>query len=207
MKRVSIVLANLMAANGILNHETAARVDHAIWLEGDNPSDLLLLCGWPYRVDCGVAIADAMRIFIAERHPKYLGKVRCQRLSRDTVGDAVLSRIYLDSIMDGSLREVHVVTSDYHVERTRVIFDFVFRGFSDVFVSGVSGFSSDKLVVSEMESLEAFERTFEGALPGDMPSIFGSLCSKHPYYNGEVYPKLQCFQGIRHELLVEGGLS
>lgn len=193
MKRFSIVLANLMSERGELNAETIARVDLAAQNEKNEVSTLILLCGWPYRLDSDIAIADAMREYLLAKHPAFSQRTRCQRLSRDTVGDAVFSRIYLDSLMGGKVTcLVNVVTSDYHVDRTREIFEFVFGRTCSVSVSGVPGFQHEDSATREADSLAAFRNTFSNALPGDLSSIYAALRNRHPFYNGQVYPKIEC---------------
>ena len=191
MNRFSIVLANLMSETGELNAETAARVDLAVQIEKHHESTLFLLCGWPYRPDCDISIADAMKGYLLAKYPSLSKVSRCQGLSRDTVGDAVFSRIYLNALV-GSLATyvVNVVTSDYHVERTREIFEFVYGEACSVSVVGVSGFRADDSAAKEADSLSAFRTCFCGVLPGDLDSIFSLLRNNHPFYNGEVYPRI-----------------
>jgi hypothetical protein len=191
MKRVSIVLANQMSETGELNAETAARVDLAAQIEKNEGSTLILLCGWPYRSDSNIAIADAMRVYLLAKHPAFSQKARCQRLSRDTVGDAVFSRIYLDNLIGGlATCLVNVFTSDYHMDRTREIFEFVFGGICSVSVSGVPGFRCEDSATREADSLAAFRSTFGNALPGDLNSIYSALRNHHPFYNGQAYPRI-----------------
>lgn len=191
MKRVSIILANLMNQRGELNAETAARVDLAAQIEKNEASALIILCGWPYRTDSDVAIADAMRGYLLAKYPAFSQKARCQRLSRDTVGDAIFSRIYLDHLIGGlATCLINVFTSDYHVERTREIFEFVFGRTCSVSISGVPGFQCEDSAAREADSLAAFRSTFRNALPGDLTSIYSTLRNRHPFYNGQVYPKI-----------------
>ena len=126
MIRVSVILANLMDKYGNLNAESAARVDCAVAHDSLVESSIFLLCGWAYREDSEIAIADAMHEYTRKRYPSISTRVICQRTSRDTVGDALFSRIYLDRLTRGSCYSVKVTTSDYHVERTSEIFNFFF---------------------------------------------------------------------------------
>lgn len=191
MKKLSVVLANLMSMNGELNAETSARVDLAAQLENEKESALILLCGWNYRPDCAITIADAMKKYLIENHTIDPRRIDCQRMSRDTVGDAIYSRIYADVLAGDPFQQVNVVTSSYHMDRSREIFEFVFGKNFLVTVSGVPGFESDNSSALEASSLSAFRKTFEKASPGDLTSIFYSLRNYHPYYNGEVFSKIE----------------
>ncbi len=186
-----------MSESGVLNAETAARIDLAAQSERHQESTLIMLCGWPYRSDCEIAIADAMREYLIAKHPKLSHKSICQRLSRDTIGDAIFCRIYLDTTTSSLANYlVNVVTSDYHVERSRVIFEFVFGGSCPVSVEGAPGFEHDWSAAKEADSLSAFRTTFKNALPGDLESIFSALRNNHPFYNGEIYPRIRSYSDV-----------
>lgn len=188
--RVSIVLANLMSRSGVLNSETTARLELAAQLEINRPSHLLMLCGWDYRTDSSIAIADAMKAHLIACYPKLTTKVVCQRLSRDTVGDALFSRIFLDLAFQHRPLRIDVVTSDYHAERSREIFEFIFGEQHIVSVSSSSGFSTISGAGSEGDSLMAFRNTFGGVVPGDVPAALNALRERHPFYNGRIFPKI-----------------
>lgn len=189
--RVSVVLGNLLSSKGELNAETMARIDLATKLDSELRSDVIVLCGWAYRPDCSLTIADAMKSYILTRSPKLAGRAVCQKLSRDTVGDAVFTRLYLRELFVG-LACVHlsVVTSDYHASRTQEVFDFIFGANSFISVQGAPGFNSDISVKREAQSLAAFRKTFFSSSAGDLDSIYFSLRNNHPFYNGAIYPQI-----------------
>ena len=98
----------------------------------------------------------------------------------------------LDFFNNIKLTAIHVVTSDYHVNRTRIIFNKMFNNVAPVEVFGVSTDACfDPLIVqNEQQSLEAFYQTFEGVDFSSEKQIFTALSKKHPFYNGEIYPKV-----------------
>ena len=201
MKRFSIVLANLMSERGELNAETAARVELAAEIENNQESNLILLCGWPYRPDSDIAIADAMRDYLLTKHPSLSQRSKCQKLSRDTVGDAVFSRIFLDTLTNRQDNySVNVVTSDYHASRSKKIFEFAFPQTCSVSVSGVPGFQCDNSATKEAESISAFRNTFRKTLSGDLDSIFFALRNNHPFYNGKIYPRIEDLDDVTKAL-------
>ena len=191
MNRFCIILANLMDKSGELNRETKARIDLAVQLEGSQQFDVMLVCGWDYRPDCKIAIADSMRQYLLAQHPRLSQKVICQRFSRDTVGDAVFSRILIDELIGfDSNNAVYVTTSDYHVNRAKVVFEFVFGTGFLVSVNGTPGFGCSNLLAKEEESLATFKKTFSGVMPGETNSIYATLRKNHPFYNGCIHPKI-----------------
>ena len=191
-RRVSIILANLMNNKGELNAETKARIGLAAKLDSELQSDVILLCGWAYRQDCSLSIADAMKAYISTQFPELAKKAVCQKHSRDTVGDAVFTRLYLRELFISlSSFNLNVITSDYHTKRTQEIFDFIFGGSSFIDVKGAPGFDSEISATREIESVEAFRKTFCNSSAGDLSSIYFCLANNHPFYNGAIYPRIE----------------
>lgn len=192
LPRATIVLANLMSSKGDLNAETKARIDLAIKLDSELLSDVILLCGWAYRPDSSIAIADAMKAYTSRQFPEVAKRSVCQKLSRDTVGDAVFARLYLRELFIGhSSFNLNVITSDYHTKRTEEIFDFIFGSGTSICVKGAPSLNCYMSEMKEMQSLEAFRKSFSDATPGDLDSIYFSLINSHPYYNGAIYPQIE----------------
>src|SRR5882762_626549 len=87
-----IVLANLMDRQGNLNDESRARMDCAVRFIKDGEALLLIPCGWAYRDDCDICIADAMRRYAVQEHQIAASAIIAEPTPRDTVGDAVFSK-------------------------------------------------------------------------------------------------------------------
>ena len=181
-----IALANLMDASGRLNDETAARLALACDLLTAHDGALLVPCGWAYRDDSDICIADAMAAVAVERHGVPRARILPERASRDTGGDAVFTRRNLADPRGWT--DVVVVTSAYHAARTRRIFSFVYG--RPIPVAEVPGPDTDALRAAEARSLEAFLATFDGVTAGDGAAIWDRLRTRHPFYNGTVHPAL-----------------
>lgn len=181
-----IVLANLMDPSGHLNDETLARLSTAVDLLEAGQAPLLVPCGWAYRDDSDICIADAMATHaqIVMGIPK--SKIITETTSRDTVGDAVFTKRNLAN--PRNWQSVIVVTSAYHAGRAQEIFSFVYG--QPINVVSAASDDTPALRASEAKSSAAFRATFSGVMPGDDAAIFGRLKSDHPFYNGEVYPAL-----------------
>lgn len=181
-----IVLANLMDPSGNLNGETLARLSTAAGLLEAGEASLIVPCGWAYRDDSDICIADAMAKHAESVFGIPKSKIVTQTTSRDTVGDAIFTKRNLSNRRNW--QSVIVVTSAYHVARTQEIFSFVYGRTIEV----VSAASDDTpaLRASEAKSSAVFRATFSGVMSGDDAAIFERLKSSHPFYNGEVYPSV-----------------
>jgi uncharacterized SAM-binding protein YcdF (DUF218 family) len=182
-----IVLANEMDSNGILNTESALRANLAAKLMSELRVPYIVTCGWAYRKDSSILIANAFKSYLIEvgvRSDSIIADIH----SRDTVGDAIFTRINVAEPM--GFHNLCVVTSNYHVSRTSKIFDFVYGPDFNIDVRGANVDYSEAVVAKELESEWAFKKTFENVEAGDIGRIVDALRVRHPFYNGEIYSKI-----------------
>lgn len=183
-----IVLANHMDKEGNLNSESLSRIELARDFYLKNPSATLITSGWNYRKDSSLFISDVMKDYAIK-----LGipsdKIITERNSRDTVGDAFFTKRNI--LVSQKWKNIIVVTSDYHVDRASIIFKFIYGHEYVIKVVGSSGFDTAKKQVAEKKSLEAFKKTFKNINVGDDRNIYIKLSTLHPFYNGDVYPKIK----------------
>ena len=183
-----IVLGNLMNKEGELNVESVSRMNVAIDAFKNSEAPCIITCGWAYRDDSDITIADAMKKYAIEICGVPSDAVITETNSRDTVGDAVFTKHNIG--INNDWGKVLVVTSDYHMTRALEIFKFVYG--KDYIIS-VRGAATD-LVESrdeyEISSLRVFHQTFSDIEEGSDVEIYNRLCERHPFYNGDVYQKV-----------------
>jgi uncharacterized SAM-binding protein YcdF (DUF218 family) len=155
-----VVLAHLMSKSCELGNESVARADMAIKIFSSDQYDKLVTLGWDYRADCDVPIADVMRDYLLKNSDIDDSLITPVRESRDTVGDAIYC---LDYFRSSKLNKMVVVTSDYHVERTKFIFNRVFNNSVSIEVYGVETEANldSEILIHEQQSLDAFCQTFD----------------------------------------------
>jgi uncharacterized SAM-binding protein YcdF (DUF218 family) len=183
-----IVLGNLMSKEGELNRESSSRMNIAIEAFHENQAPYIITCGWAYRNDSPITIADAMKRYAVEigRVPSI--SVLTEKNSRDTVGDAIFTKKHF--ALRNGWSNFLVVTSDYHVTRTDKIFRYIFGEQYFIKVKGADTDRTNEQLENERLSTDAFYETFQGIQAGDDALINQRLCEKHPYYNGVAYPKI-----------------
>ena len=188
--RVIIVLANEMNQQGELNAESQARADLAADKFLSGGFNQIITCGWDYRQDSEISIADAFEAYLVSVRQISSECIYAEVRSRDTVGDAVFTRLLID---ENNLIESEfvVVTSRYHVNRTREIFTFVYGESAHISVVGSECAPQQSHQHTEKKSLEAFRATFAGITPGDIESIYSRMLESHPFYNGNIHPPMQ----------------
>lgn len=196
-KSIIIVLGNFMDESSKLNHESCSRLDLAVKLFTNNKFSLILTTGWDYNGIYIEAIADSMKTYILKNSNISHEQVITEKHARDTVGDAIFTKI--NFVKRKELKNLLVVTSDYHVKRTKKIFSFVYGEHYKIEVIGSKTNKTNKLMLQEDKSLSVFYKTFKGIKPGDDYLIFKRLRLEHPYYNGLIYPQIEDLLNVKKE--------
>lgn len=182
-----VVLSHLMDCNGKLEDESIKRANLAIdTFRKKNNIDFILTIGWAYRKDIFIPIGLSMRKYLISKGVNE-DFIKTDINSRDTVGDAVFSKINFIDIYD--VDKLYIITSDYHVMRVQEIFELIMP--IDIEVLGCD--TSEILLSdsSEIDSLLAFRETFKHTNFKSNDSLLETLRSKHPFYNGEMHNKIQ----------------
>lgn len=186
---VVAVLSHLMSQQGDLGEETLARVECAIDVAKKHSCQYLLTSGWAYREDSSLQIGQVVADFIHQQHALPNCTVIADTHARDTVGDAFFLKQRLSEMPISTL---FVVSSDYHVARTRVIFEAFFAPIKIEVLGASTQANADSAIQQhELASIDAFYQTFEGVDFADDEAVFTALTKNHPFYNGMVYPLLK----------------
>jgi len=177
-----------MDAEGNLNAESAARAACAAKIYTTGQAPLIVTCGWAYRDDSTLCIADAFASHLESHHGVPKNDILVERSSRDTVGDAVFTKI--NFAIPHQWKNLLIITSDYHVVRTQQIFRFIYGNDYSIQVVGSESNAKSTAIEAENLSLIAFKKTFDGVASGDTGEIIDRLSLSHPFYNGQVYEKI-----------------
>ena len=86
--------------------------------------------------------------------------------------------------------KILVVTSLYHVKRTKLIFDYIYGSNYSITVEASDEIISDDLVRNEEKSTKSFRLTFKYVEAGNDVQIYNALKERHPFYNGNIYKRI-----------------
>jgi len=189
--RYGIILGNMMDRDAKLNEESTRRANLAIRLSAIKVWNQVVVCGWAYRNDCNITLADAMKEYICSKTTEMGQKIFCQRLSRDTVGDALFTRLAIEEVMKQKEYSIDIVTSHYHSARACAIFTHIFPKHISISIRSHETWPTDvNLIRKEITSLTTFWKMFNRVRRGDIPALYSVLQSDHPFYNGSNFPKI-----------------
>lgn len=174
---------------GVLGKETISRVEKAITETKKNKCELLITSGWAYRNDTSLEIGKVVFDYIIKNFNLQNCTILYDTNSRDTVGDAFYLRKRLRKY---KITKLYVVTSDYHTNRTEIIFNEFFPPEINIVVIGtVTKFKNCSITLKKEESsLNSFKNTFKNANFKNDKNLLSLLGRLHPYYNGEIHPAI-----------------
>ena len=184
-----IVLSNLMDGESNLNLESKNRANLAfeIWNQ-QNCIPKLITMGWAYRNDTNVPISKSMANYLVDKLNVPKEQILSDVLSRDTVGDAFFSRYNFEKIFLN--KKIIIITSDYHENRAHSIFKFIYGENYKIHFNVIETDLKKSKQKNETDSLDKFNKTFNGVKSGDMNKIQNILLQNHPLYNGTINPQM-----------------
>jgi vancomycin permeability regulator SanA len=181
----AIPLSNLLTSEGLIDTETENRINRAIAFYKTGVAATISMCGGDIQRyhgnSIGITHAEAMKRYAIENDVPEKD-IYCEEESQETVGQAVFSKLRI--VKPKGWQKVLVITSNYHVYRASIIFDFIYgNGFDIDFLTIISPeFDTPEIRQKNRDSLKAFYRTFEGVKRGDDDEILKRLYSAHPRY-------------------------
>lgn len=185
------VLSHLMSKEHKLSEISKSRADLAVKLFKTGHFKSIITSGWDYRADSKIPISNVVADYISSSSEISLDHIISLPFSRDTVGDAFYIRKYFQADQPQSLT---IITSDFHKNRTSIIFSRFFSGLikTKVLAARTTNIDKEKIMVKENISLQQFKNDFRFTNFDDISSICLTLQMQHPYYNGKVFPKITC---------------
>ncbi len=183
-----LVLSNEMNREGELNKESKARAIMAIKIFKKYSAKYLITSGWNYRKDTNLCIATAFKNFILLNSDIKSKYILTELNSRDTVGDAYFTKTNI--MIPYSFIKLCVITSNYHIYRTRRIFNFIYGNKYYINFFGVKLIPSFSYLIKEFKSLKSFENTFSKISSGDDNAILETIRKNHPFYNGKIFKRI-----------------
>ena len=187
--RAIVILSHLMDRNGNVERESILRIDEALRQNKNSKFDYIITSGWDYRKDTNLMLGDVIANVLIDHYGIDQSRIIIDTNSRDTVGDAFFIRRRIYKL---PIKKIKIVTSDYYVKRTDIIFKKFFEPKIKVSTIGANTNSTNYKTLYKYEnlSIEAFMKTFSGVDFSSDEEVYKCLSAKQPYYNGNAYKKI-----------------
>ncbi len=179
----AIPLSRFLEADGTLDYQTKARMDHTIRRYHDGLVQALILTAGQAQSDVPFTHAGSMRTYALSQGVEDEHLLLEQR-ALDTVGQAIFTK--RDIVEKRGMENLLITSSASHMVRVPILFSFVFGPkYSLTFEPvHVDNDFDPAVVAKERNGVETFLKTFEGVEPGNTEQIVERLFSAHPFYKG-----------------------
>ena len=189
MKDAIIILAGGVNTDGSLPIVPKQRVQKGVELWKGGVSKFLIMSGkYGFWIDELKQVLLKSESQAMKEYAVSLGvpadQVFIENESKDTVGNAYFVKVnYLEK---NNWRNVVIVTSDFHLERTKLIFDLVLgHEYKAEYVPVSHGFSSEEKKYRdgiEIKTVSVLKEIVGSIEPGDTEAVREMLFTRHPGY-------------------------
>ena len=184
MAHFVLILSHMLQRDGSLNEESTKRALTGVEIFRAESANTIITSGGAERVHGNKAVADVTRDFLITQCGIDEHCIIADTRPRDTVGDAYF---VFEHLTEGS--KLTIVTSAYHVNRVTHIFNFFLPNQMELKITGIDYPVGPELIAHENDSLSKFIEQFPSS-SFSREEFFEVLRTKHPLYNGEIYPRL-----------------
>ena len=156
---VIVVLGGGISKEGILPPWVISRLEHAFKLSSQDPDQLLLMSG-KGRDGFDIAEADAMAEYMHHKKGVPRSRILTEPLSRDTFENACFC-LWLH-IVPRKVKNIRLLTNDFHMGRTKLIFQKVVEPHCSIDYEAVSDDGIDTDLLQKRSETEQKLTSFYG---------------------------------------------
>ena len=182
---IIVVLGGGVSRDGKLPPDCIRRLEKAVELQRLTEDRIIMSGRWTYIYDYTPikTEAQAMKECAVSLGAKP-GSIIIEEKSMDTLGNAVFSKKMIEKM--AGVRAVTVITSEFHLERSRYIFESVFGSSFDITLVGAKSTKSEESLAQrqqfEQKTLSVIKRIFRSLTPGDDAELERVFDKLHPLY-------------------------
>lgn len=185
---IIIVLGHRLKTD-FIHPELKGRMDEAIniyqnVLNLDNKNSIVfILSGGKTQNSVQLSEAEVMMEYCKGNNIS-ANKIIKETESLDTIGNAVFTRKIVDDLKE--ISEIFVVSSCYHMNRVRYIFDMVFGSNYQIYYDNCHPSNERGIGDKEKMSLELAQNFFKNIVPGEIKFIERRLSAIHKCYKSNI---------------------
>ena len=189
---ISVCLSHKVEDDNQLSRDSELRLEKAVSIFYKKSSLFLVTTGWAYRSDLKKPLSSIMSDIAMNKHSISEKNIVELNQAKDTVGEAIFLKKYLTEM--GNLREINIITSDWHIDRAEEIFSFIF-GLKNpkLLFHSIKGEKKEWDDENKNNSINEFRRLTSNCKPGDFKSIYNSFLQLHPLYRNKEINNIEGF--------------
>jgi len=182
--KICICLSHELSAEGVLSFDSHLRISKASEVFKEKECDLLITTGWKNHKLLDQSVSEFMANEAINKFNIPEEKIIKESKPKDTVGEAVYTklRIYKDFAFERLI--IYIVTSDWHVSRAEEIFNFVYADNNTKldFIE-IMGSKEESINEIDKDSISEFRSLISDCTPGDINKIYQSMKKDHKLYS------------------------
>jgi len=178
-----ICLSHQLDTKNNLSFDSMERLKKACSIFHKNKCKYLITTGWKYKPSLNKPLSEIMSEFAQENYEISLNQIYEESNAKDTVGEAFfVKKNFFQHFNDISL--LNIVTSNWHLDRAKEIFEFIFSEKNDPKIIFYSVDGDDLLHEKEMQnsSIEKFREMTKFCKRGDLDEIYSKMLKYHSMY-------------------------
>ena len=180
MKSACICLSHEINNKGNISKDFQARLDMSYKTFIENECDYLFLTGGKNKFINTDNICDLALKHLISKYSFKKKKVVKIKKAKDTIGEAIFSKIKIDKLQ---LRNIFIITSDWHVQRAKSIFTKIY---SKQYIINWITITGDKRyfeVEKKNNSFKEFTKWYKKRYSFNNELLIEKLIINHKYYS------------------------
>ena len=181
--QISLCLSHDVNELGILSKDSLARIRKASEIFVKKKCDFMITTGWKSKNYKVSSLANIMADKAIKNFDIPKSKIYKEENCKDTVGEAIFSKILIYENFKFSSLDLHIISSDWHIKRVEEIFKFFYieDNIKSIFYT-IKGQEDQALKEQKNVSIEKFRSMMSHCEPGNTLSALEILQKKHKLY-------------------------
>ena len=178
-----ICLSHQLDTKNNLSFDSIERLKKACSIFHKNKCEYLITTGWKYKQSLNKPLSQIMSKFAQEKYRISIDQIYEEPNAKDTVGEAFfVKKNFFQKFND--INSLHVVTSNWHLDRAKEIFDFIFSEKNDPKIIFYPVDGDNVLHEKEMQnnSIVEFREMTKSCKRGNLDEIYSKMLKYHTMY-------------------------
>jgi len=182
-KRAVICLSHQLDEKNNLSLDSIKRLRKSFQVFNENSCESFITTGWKIKKDLQKPLSSIMADYVVKNSNISRDSIFEETNAKDTVGEAVFIKKNF-FLTHNDFNKIYVITSDWHLNRAKEIFEFVFGDKDDpvLHFKKVSGESKCKVMEDSNTSIIKFREMVDSCKRGNIEEIYSKMLLEHTLY-------------------------
>ena len=181
--KICLCLSHKITEEGVLSNDAKSRIETASKIFKSEECNFFITTGWRNHKKLKFSIADFMAKEANLKFKIPSKKIIKETKAKDTVGEALFTKLLIHRNFNFEELIIHIVTSDWHQMRAMEIFNFIYaEENTELVFTAIKGSEEEANKEVENNSIKKFRKLITNCKPGDTKEIYKLLNKEHKLY-------------------------